>query len=240
MKRRWKPRGAIGGTIVDDRAPPNTEWFWRELELLARRWDPLGHRFYTDWICGRLALGELALYAEEFDHLVAALETGWGHAARKAGPGLHGLAIAHAAEEAPLCDLWRVFAGVTGWDLAADYWYGIDPYPATRACASIWSGDETRPLVVDLLTLYVIETTQRGLAPALLHGLQRHHAHIAGDAAMYFRARARDSRAHAIVARAALQARYDSLDPSELRSHALAAHRAYWEMLDSIADSAPS
>ena len=166
------------------------------------------------------------------------VEIGWDHAARKAGTGIHGLAIARAAEEAPRLDLWRAFSRATGWDIPADYWYGADPYPATRACASIWSGDENRPLAVDLLTLYVIETTQRALSVALLDGLERHYGLTGGDATMYFRIQARDSRAHATVARSALQASYDAVDPFKLLSHAQALHRASWEMLDSIAHSA--
>jgi pyrroloquinoline quinone (PQQ) biosynthesis protein C len=234
MKLRLKFPRRVDDLGTDHAATATTEWFWCELELLAQQWDPLAHRFYADWTRGQLRVAELASYAEEFDHLVAALEVGWCHAARKAGPGIDSLAIAHAAEEASRLELWHAFSRATGWDLAADYWYGADSHLSTRACAGLWSGDATRPLTVDLLTLYVIETTQRAVSLALLDGLRCHY-HLTEVATAYFRVQIRDSRAHAAVTRTALESRYDSADPFKLLEHARAVHRAYWEMLDTIA-----
>jgi pyrroloquinoline-quinone synthase len=240
MKLRRRSRRGGDSSARDDRAVTSSEWFWCELDLRAQRWDALEHVFYEDWTRGRLRVDQLASYAEEFDHLVAAHETGWDHAARKAGSGIHGVAIAHAAEQAPRLHLWRAFARATGWDLATDYWYGADPHPATRECARLWSGDESRPLAVDLLTLYLIEVTQRSLSIALLEGLRHHYHLLADDATMYFRIQARDSRVHAVVARAALQAADGWVDPFKLLSHAEALHRAYWEMVDTLAHSGSS
>ena len=234
MTLRWKSRRALTAPFVLRPRRSSSTGSGASLSCWPTNGTRSSIRFYAKWTRGRLGVGELASYAEEFDRLLGALQTGWGHAARKTGGGIDGVAIAHAAEETPRRDLWRAFARATGWDLPADYWYGAHPYAATRASARIWSGEENRPLVLDLLTLHVVETTQSVLSVALLDGLRRHYGGI-GDAAMYFRIQERDSRAHATVARAALQASLDAVDPFTLLSHAAAVHRAYWEMLDSVA-----
>src|SRR5207247_128056 len=99
-----------------------------EMELCSRidearrSWDVLRHPFYTRWERGELRREELAFYAGEYRHAVAAL----ARAADAAGD------VEHAREEAEHLSLWDDFAA------ALDAPLDRDPTAETEACADAW------------------------------------------------------------------------------------------------------
>jgi len=192
-----------------------------EMELCSRidearrSWDVLGHPFYTRWERGELRREELAFYAGEYRHAVAAL----ARAADAAGD------VEHAREEAEHLSLWDDFAA------ALDAPLDRDPTAETEACADAWGrADRLEALAV----LYAVESAQPAISQTKLAGLVEHYGFGADDpAAEYFRLHAERDLEHAKAAREAL-AEAPPARRSELAAAAERALEANWRLLDGV------
>jgi pyrroloquinoline quinone (PQQ) biosynthesis protein C len=220
------------------RAP--SDWFWSELDRLRQRWDVLQHPFYVRWTSRKLAQDELARYAEEYDHLVLALAERSRQVAAKATGRWSGELANHAAVEKAHIDLWRKFAGATGWSARSAWSYGADPFPETSLCAATWAGGAVAPLGEDLVALYAIEAPQPLITTAKLAGLLERYGFDHGAATEYQRVLPRADVAHAALARAALDELAAPPDLCRLISQAETIHRTYWGMLDSLEKARPA
>lgn len=234
MKPLSKAGSVAARTVATETLDPRPDWFWAELAHLRDRWDVLRHPFYVRWSSGELSHRELASYVEEYDHLVVAIADLSWQAAHKADRPLALLLEDQAAAETDQIELWREFARATGWTPEASWAYGADPHRATAECANSWAGSPDRPLAHDLVTLYAVEGSQAEIAAAKLDGLVHYYGFDEGSATEYFRTHVRVDRAHAALARAALEDVLIAADPFSLLTQAETAHRTYWHMLDAI------
>src|SRR4029077_15647082 len=73
----------------------------------------LEHSFYKRWLAGELTMSELADYAAQYYHIVAALPR-WLETAAGQHPAHRQTLLAHAAEETAHVRLWERFAGACG------------------------------------------------------------------------------------------------------------------------------
>jgi pyrroloquinoline-quinone synthase len=212
--------------------PPASEWFWTELAIMRARWNVLRHPFYLRWSAGELTMRELARYAAQYLHLTVALASVSRNAVDKADGLLADVLTEHAVEEQAHVDLWLAFADAahreTTWLNTAD------ALPETLECSRIWAGDESRPLELDLVSLYAIEAPQSEIAQTKLDGLLSLYGFTAGRATEYFRVHSTRDREHAALAGAALEGLLPTADPFVLLRQADAVQRGYWQMLDRL------
>ena len=192
--------------------------FWNRLDEVRAANDVLEHPFYVRWTKGELSRDELAAYAGEYRHAVAAL----ARAAEAAGDE------SHAREESDHIGLWDDFAG------ALDAPLEREPAAETRACADAWARDDR---LEALAVLYAIESAQPAIAEAKLRGLVEHYGFAEGPATEYFALHAKRDIEHAAEARNALLAA-SPRDEDGLVAAAEAALRANWELLDGVDRSA--
>ena len=180
-----------------------------------RRCNVLEHPFYTRWSAGELTHDELAWYAGEYRHAVAAL----AQAAHAAGSE-------HAAEETEHIDLWDAFALAVGADLDQE------PAAETAECAAAWTaaGDALEGLVV----LYAIESAQPAISRTKLEGLVEHYGLDEAPATEYFSLHAERDHDHAAQSRELIEDRLDEADEDRLVAVAEAALRGNWTLLDGV------
>jgi pyrroloquinoline-quinone synthase len=201
--------------------------FWDCLDQVRARHDVLRHPFYLRWSAGELTPGELAVYAGQYRHAVAALADAAGNAARSAPPELAPGLSEHAAEEAGHVALWDDFAAAVGADRAAP------PLPETAECASEWAGDG-RPLLDTLVALYAIESAQPGIAEAKRTGLQAHYGIEDSTATGYFDVHVERDVEHAADGRALIEQLLTNEDHERLLECAEAVLTANWKLLDGV------
>ena len=185
------------------------------IDEARERWNVLRHPFYTRWERGELTRDELAFYAGEYRHAVAAL----AEAASAAGDA------EHAREEADHVALWDAFAE------ALDAPLDRDPTPETSACARAWSrADRLEALAV----LYAVESSQPAIAETKLRGLVEHYSFRPDtDGTEYFALHAVRDKEHARAARTALRDASPA-DTPRLAKAAEDALRANWLLLDGV------
>jgi pyrroloquinoline-quinone synthase len=200
---------------------------WTRIEQARASANVLEHPFYRRWSAGELTRAELATYAGEYRHAVAALAQAAAAAARSAEPGIRAGLEAHAAEEASHLDLWDGFARALDADLAAS------PTPETEECARTWAG-EGRDLLESLVALYAIESGQPEISEVKRAGLREHYGLDAPEATAYFDLHAVLDREHAAAARALIEARVRDADVDGLVATAEAVLRANWRLLDGV------
>ena len=200
---------------------------WTRIEQARARTNVLEHPFYQRWSAGELTRSELATYAGEYRHAVAALAQAAATAARRAEPGIRAELEAHAAEEASHVDLWEGFAR------AVDAEPGAAPAPETEDCARVWAG-EGRDLLASLVALYAIESGQPEIAEVKRAGLRERYGLDAPVATAYFDLHAVLDREHAAAARDLIEARVRDADVDGLVATAEAVLRANWRLLDGV------
>jgi pyrroloquinoline-quinone synthase len=198
------------------------------LEDIRARWNVLEHPFYRRWSCGELTPGELALYAGQYRHAVVALVEAAARAARQAEPALRPALEAHAAEEAAHVALWDGFAESVGGEPAAA------PRPETAKCARAWAGDEGRPWLETMVTLWAVESAQPAISETKRAGLLAFYGAETGPVTAYFDLHAELDREHAAHGRALLEPRVAEVDGAPLLSAAERALRSNWELLDGV------
>jgi pyrroloquinoline-quinone synthase len=193
------------------------------LDAARDRWNVLKHPFYERWSRGELEREELAFYAGQYRHAVAALAEATELAARAAGPELRGELEEHAAEERAHVALWDAFADAAGAEPDAA------PVPETRECVAAWtSGDR---LDEHLAVLYVLEASQPAISETKLEGLAGHYGMSAeGAATAYFRLHSERDHEHAAQSRRALA----DADGDRLVELAEAALAGNWRLLDGV------
>jgi pyrroloquinoline-quinone synthase len=144
--------------------------FWNRLEAVAEQHSVLRHSFYVRWSEGALGIAELAHYSGQYRHAVIALADASTAAARSSEAGADAPALAeHAAEEAAYVGLWDEFVAAVGGEV------GAEASEQTRACATVWAADESRPLLHTLTAMYTIESAQPAISRTKQAGLQAHY-----------------------------------------------------------------
>jgi pyrroloquinoline-quinone synthase len=190
------------------------------LDEVRGRWNVLAHPFYTRWERGELTREELAFYAGEYRHAVAALADAAAAATELAGPE-------HAREEADHVSLWDDFRSSLG-DTSER-----TPLPETRECVSAWTG--ARDPLEALAVLYAVESSQPEVSRTKLAGLVRFYGFaLDSDAVAYFRLHAEVDHEHAAEARSLLEQRAHPSDYDRLLSAAEGALRGNWRLLDGV------
>jgi pyrroloquinoline-quinone synthase len=190
------------------------------LDDARRRRNILEHPFYTRWERGELTRAELAEYAGEYRHAVAALADAAEAAAPLAG-------TEHAEEERAHVALWDEFAD----DLEADV--DRSPRRETSACAAAWTSGSD-PLEA-LAILYAIEAGQPEVSQTKLDGLVRHYAfEESGRGTAYFRLHAERDHEHAAESRALLERHATPADEDRLVAAAERALHGNWQLLDGV------
>lgn len=183
------------------------------LDAVCASLDVLRHPFYRRWERGDLTRDELAYYAGEYRHAVAALADVAGAASTPE----------HAAEERAHVGLWDSFAD----ELSADT--SRPPRGETIACVGSWT-DESEPLGV----LYAVESTQPRIARTKRAGLVRFYGFEPGERGLeYFDVHAERDLEHARQTAERLRA----LPRDRERSVVAAAERALrgnWTLLDGV------
>src|SRR5437867_1086670 len=111
------------------------------LDEIGARWNVLDHPFYRRWERGDLTRDELAFYAAEYRHAVAAL----AKTAEATGDAVH------AREETEHIGLWDEFAR------ALDADTGRRATPETLACADAWRRSDA---LEARAVLYAVESAQ--------------------------------------------------------------------------------
>lgn len=201
--------------------------FWARFDAIASEHDVLKHSFYVRWSAGELSHAELADYAGQYRHAVAAVAQASASAAATAEGDLHTGLTAHAAEEAEHVALWDRFVDAVGGDREAS------PLPETAECARAWAGDTERGLLGTLVALYAIESAQPEISKTKREGLAAHYG-VSGEATAYFELHERLDVAHAATGRKLIEARLDGADHDALLAEADAVLRANWALLDGV------
>jgi pyrroloquinoline-quinone synthase len=186
------------------------------LDGARERWNVLRHPFYRRWENGELTRDELAFYAREYRHAVAAL-------ARTAAVGG---STEHAAEEEAHVDLWDDFAA------AVDAPFDGEPRPETRACVKSWTSDD--PLEAAAI-LYAVESSQPAISATKLAGLVEHYGFEPDSPATgYFTVHATRDDEHAAESRTILERDAAAVDTDRLVGAAEAALEGNWRLLDGV------
>jgi pyrroloquinoline-quinone synthase len=181
---------------------------WTRLEVVADRLSVLRHPFYRRWSAGELTSEELARYSGQYRHAVLALAEAARAASRSPEAGADAPVLAaHAREEAEHVNLWDEFVASVGGDSAAE------ANVETRTCASVWAGQESRPLLHTLVAMYAIESAQPQISETKQEGLTRHYG-IAPAA--YFEVHAHRDIEHAAEVRALIEKRLSTADEDGL------------------------
>lgn len=194
----------------------------------------LEHPFYVRWSAGELTQPELALYAGEYRHAVAALAETSAKAAAAAPGRMRDEFQHHAEEEAAHVGLWSRFAEAAGADPDARE----RPLSETQTCVSAWTSGSD--FAEHLAVLYVLEAGQPEIARTKLDGLTAHYGFSADSRATeYFRLHETLDVEHARQARDVISAvaPRDGLDQrfsQRLAARAAAALRGNWTLLDGV------
>ena len=190
------------------------------LDATRGRWNVLAHPFYVRWERGELSRGELAFYAGEYRHAVAALVEAATTASALAGPE-------HASEEERHVRLWEDFRAACG-DVVERA-----PLPETQECAAAWTS--ARDPLEALAILYAIESEQPEVARSKLDGLLAHYG-FESDArgTGYFRVHAELDREHAAEARLLLERHAGKDEVERLVAAAGRALEGNWRLLDGV------
>jgi pyrroloquinoline-quinone synthase len=200
--------------------------FWQRVQRAGEQYSVLRHPFYVRWSQGALSLEELAHYSGQYRHAVVALADATASAARSPEAGADAPALAaHAAEEAGHIELWDEFVAAVDGDAASP------ATPETRACASTWAGDGSRPLLHTLMAMYAVESAQPAISATKRSGLAEHYGI---DSASYFEVHEQRDLEHAAEVRSIIQRRRRDADEDALVSTVEAVLQANLLLLDGV------
>lgn len=202
------------------------------LDAARRETDVLEHPFYVRWNAGELTGPELAFYAGQYGHAVAALADASELAADRAPEPLREGLRRHAAEERAHVALWDAFAAEAGAPAEPE------PLAQTEGCCHAWRGGEE--LLEHLAVLYVLESGQPAISRTKLAGLVDHYGYSPeGPATEYFRLHESLDVEHAdqareLIASLLAEARQPAAAEARMLECARAALRGNWELLDGV------
>lgn len=200
--------------------------FWDRLEAVGEQHSVLRHSFYLRWSEGSLGIAELAHYSGQYRHAVIALADATAAAARSPEAGADAPVLAlHAAEEAAHVELWDEFVAAVGGEV------GAEASEETRACAAVWAGDESRPLLQTLAAMYTIESAQPAISTTKQAGLALHYGI---PAVAYFEVHQRLDLEHAAQARRLINQRLAAADEDTLVATAEVVLKANLLLLDGV------
>ncbi len=225
--------------MIDGRFEQAT-WLMAEIDNRRDRWTADRHPFYTRWSAGVLTAADLQAYAAEHHHVAAALAEAAHRAAALADGLLQEELTRHAQERDHELDLWAHFSVATGWPRSAAWWFAADPLPETELSVARWTGDAERPLAAHLVTLYALETVVADVARPLLDALMGTYGFTRSASVAYFERRLAGDDGAAGLIEAAICGLLPVTDPFVLLRHAEVSYRAYWELLDGVARTAPA
>lgn len=200
--------------------------FFARVESLRERWNVLEHPFYRRWSEGSLERDELAFYAGEYRHAVAALAEALREASEDAEPAIRGDLAEHAAEEAGHVDLWDDFARALDADTARA------PRPETAACTAAWTAG--RDALEGLVAAFTIESGQPAISKTKLDGLLGRYGFEEGPATEYFALHGERDHEHAEQSRDLIEERLADADLDRLLAVAEGVLRGNWELLDGV------
>jgi pyrroloquinoline-quinone synthase len=184
------------------------------IDAARARWNILEHPFYVRWERGELTPEELARYARQYRHAVAAL----ADAAETAGE--------HAEEERSHVALWDDFAAALDAGEQA-------PLPETERCVAAWTATED-PLEAAAV-LYAIEAGQPDVSKTKLAGLVEHYGFkAASPGTAYFIVHAKRDHVHAREGRKLLERLAAPEDTDRLAGAAEGALAGNWALLDGV------
>jgi pyrroloquinoline-quinone synthase len=192
--------------------------FFDRADAICRQRDVLKHPFYQRWSRGELSRPDLAAYAGQYRHAVAALARATAQVGNQA----------HADEERDHIVLWDQFVEAVGGDRRAP------ASESTKACVRAWA-DEDRDRAATLAVLYAIESSQPAISETKRAGLVAHYgAAPNSDATRYFDVHAELDSAHAAEDRRALGNVLESGDEERLLAHVETALHGNWRLLDGL------
>jgi pyrroloquinoline-quinone synthase len=199
---------------------------WDRLEAVGAQHSVLRHSFYRRWSDGTLGIAELAHYSGQYRHAVVALADASAAAAGSPEAWVDAPALAvHAAEEAAHIELWDEFVAAVGGEV------GAEASEETRACAAVWAGDESRPLLQTLVAMYTIESAQPAISRTKQAGLAQHYGI---PAVTYFEVHQRVDLEHAAQARGLVDQRLAGADEDALVAVAEGVLKANLRLLDGV------
>jgi pyrroloquinoline-quinone synthase len=201
--------------------------FWTRLDDVRDANDILQHPFYVRWTKGELSRDELATYAGEYRHAVAAIADASDRAAGLADDAAAASLREHAASERAHVELWDRFADAVGTETA------VEPSPETAECVTAWAGED-HDLLESLVTLYAIEAAQPAVSATKRDGLTRFYGVEPGPGTSYFDVHAELDREHAAEGRELIAARLDGADEQALIDCAREALEGNWKLLDGV------
>ena len=190
---------------------------FERLDAVRDRWNVLRHPFYRRWECGELTSDDLAYYAGEYRHAVAALAT---LAKMSSSPE-------HAAEEAAHVTLWNGFAHSLDADL------GRPARTETLACVDAWTSPADE--LEGVAALYAIESAQPEISQTKLDGLVEHYGFERGSAGTaYFELHGERDHDHAEESRRVLVERMRPEDEDRVVAAAERVLAGNWTLLDGV------
>jgi pyrroloquinoline-quinone synthase len=197
---------------------------WDRIEEARARWNVLEHPFYDRWSAGGLSREELARYAGQYRHAVAAIAETSATLA-EAEPERTELR-SHAFEEAAHVELWDGFVEAVGGSPEDE------ANPETAECVADWTAGEDS--LGALARLYAIESGQPEISRIKRFGLVESYGVTEGPATAYFRVHEMRDAEHAAASRELIEELASDTDEDAVVGAAESAFRANWRLLDGV------
>jgi pyrroloquinoline-quinone synthase len=210
--------------------PTQTVLTQMEAETSSR--DLLEHSFYKRWLAGELTKSELASYAVQYYHVVAALPR-WLETAAAQHPAYRETLLAHAAEESAHVRLWERFAGACG--VASDALRSSKPNKVTAAMLS--ACDVAADAGNAAAVAWALEVQTPAVSKEKMRGLEQFYGIDAASGGEYFALHEQLDVEHA----AELERVIESQKPSIAKSAPIAAFvtaDGLWKILTSVEHAA--
>ena len=152
----------------------------------------LNHPFYRAWSEGRLASGQLSLYAKQYGSFIKLISEGWRRVNEEA----------IATEEQEHYELWKKFGNSLNMEVNNAFLPAVDELVTTTK-------ENYRTYAGALGALYAFEVQQPATAASKLQGLKEHYSKWTGDET-YFTIHAND-----IEEPALLEEKMNDLSPAD-------------------------
>ncbi len=203
-----------------------------QMEAATSSRNLLEHSFYKRWLVGDLTKSELADYAAQYYHVVAALPR-WLETAAAQQPAYRETLLAHAAEESAHVRLWERFAGACG--VSTDALRSTKPNEATASMLS--NCDVAADAGNAAAVAWALEVQTPAVSREKMKGLEKFYGIDARSGGEYFALHERLDVEHA----AELERVIASQEPpfgAGAPSAALVAADGLWKILSSVEHAA--